>query len=217
VTSRGSLIAVCALAAALMARPALLAVAIRQNPVARISWADTAPLRSHLAMAGITAASFQDYVQRTHDENLRRVREGDLDHLVFYLLQSTRFTSLAPIEPAISARTLVESLDPPQRDEFLKKSRLDVAKVPAPVRSRIAALERAFDKPEADARLRSFRDLVAEAVPKGADMKAALASEYLRAMRFVYQKEFVAQRTERPAEAVADLYRTRGLSTDTAV
>ena len=66
-------------------------------------------------------------------------------------------------------------------------------------------------------RLRYFRDLLAEAVPKGADLKAALASEYLRAMRFVYQKEFVAQRTEHPADAVADLYRTRGLSTDTAV
>ena len=36
-------------------------------------------------------------------------------------------------------------------------------------------------------------------------------------MRFVYQKEFVAQRAARPADAVADLYRSRGLSTDTAV
>ena len=36
-------------------------------------------------------------------------------------------------------------------------------------------------------------------------------------MRFVYEKEFVAQRAARPADAVADLYRTRGLSTDTAV
>ena len=34
-------------------------------------------------------------------------------------------------------------------------------------------------------------------------------------MRFIYQKEFVAQRA-RP-DAVAALYRTRGLSTDTAV
>ncbi len=45
----------------------------------------------------------------------------------------------------------------------------------------------------------------------------ALAREYLRVMRFVYQKEFVAQRSSRPADAVADLYRSRGLSTDTAV
>ena len=36
-------------------------------------------------------------------------------------------------------------------------------------------------------------------------------------MRFVYEKEFVAQRSARPADAVAALYRSRGLSTDTAV
>ena len=36
-------------------------------------------------------------------------------------------------------------------------------------------------------------------------------------MRFVYKKEFVAQRGAAPASAVAELYRTRGLSTDTAV
>ena len=36
-------------------------------------------------------------------------------------------------------------------------------------------------------------------------------------MRFVYEKEFVAQRSANPAVAVAELYRTRGLSTDTAV
>ena len=36
-------------------------------------------------------------------------------------------------------------------------------------------------------------------------------------MRFLYQKEFVAQRDASPAAAVAELYRRRGLSTDTAV
>jgi hypothetical protein len=36
-------------------------------------------------------------------------------------------------------------------------------------------------------------------------------------MQFVHEKEFVAQRSARAADAVADLYRTRGLSTDTAV
>jgi hypothetical protein len=36
-------------------------------------------------------------------------------------------------------------------------------------------------------------------------------------MRFVYEKEFVAQRSANPSVAVAELYRTRGLSTDTAV
>jgi hypothetical protein len=36
-------------------------------------------------------------------------------------------------------------------------------------------------------------------------------------MQFVYDKEFVAQRSAQADQAVADLYRTRGLSTDTAV
>ena len=31
-------------------------------------------------------------------------------------------------------------------------------------------------------------------------------------MRFVYEKEFIAQRSAKPADAVADLYRSRGLS-----
>ena len=188
-----------------------------QPQARRVTWADLTPLASRLQAAGLGPDVFQAYVARTHAENLRRVREGDLDHLVFYLLQSTRFTPLAPIEPALSARTLVESLDPLHRDQFLNQSKLDVAPVPAAVRARIAALERVLAKPGDDARLRYFRGLLLEAGPKSEDMQRVLASEYLRAMRFVYQKEFVAQRSERPADAVADLYRTRGLSTDTAV
>jgi hypothetical protein len=194
-----------------------MAAAFTQGRAARITWDDIVPLGARLQAWRFSASGFPDYVERLHRENLRRVREGDLDHLVFYLLQSTRFTSLPPIEPALSARALVESLDPRERDEFLKTSKIDASRVPSAVRSRIAALERALTKPGEDARLRYFRDLAAEALPKNGDLKAALASEYLRGMRFVYQKEFVAQRAEHPADAVADLYRTRGLSTDTAV
>jgi hypothetical protein len=182
-----------------------------------VTWNDLGALRNRLQREGVTAATFDDNLQRLRQDNLRRVREGDLDHLVFYLLQSTRFTPLPAIEPAVSARALVASLDPPLRDRFLNKSELDVARVPPAVRSRIAAFEHALAKPGDDARLRYFKDLAGDAFPRAGDLNAALGAEYLRAMRFVYQKEFVAQRTERPADAVADLYRTRGLSTDTAV
>ena len=75
----------------------------------RISWADVVPLQPGLTAKGMTASGFSAYVQRTHDENLRRVHEGDLDHLVFYALQSTRFTSLPPIEPAMSAKAFADS------------------------------------------------------------------------------------------------------------
>ncbi len=47
-------------------------------------------------------------------------REGDLDHLVFYLLQSTGFTSLPSIEPALSAKALVDGLTDQQREAFLR-------------------------------------------------------------------------------------------------
>jgi hypothetical protein len=85
------------------------------------------------------------------------------------------------------------------------------------VQSRIAALLRVIDSADTDPRVAYFRTLVAAAVPDRADREQAVGAEYLRVMRFVYEKEFVAQRSSRPAEAVAALYRSRGLSTDTAV
>jgi hypothetical protein len=74
-----------------------------------------------------------------------------------------------------------------------------------------------LDAAKPGARLAYFRALVAAALPSGDGRRPALLREYLRVMRFVYEKEFVAQRSERPADAVAELYRSRGLSTDTAV
>jgi hypothetical protein len=145
------------------------------------------------------------------------VREGDLDHLIFYLLQSTRFTPLPPIEPALSAKALVDSLAPREREAFLLDPWAATSRVPATVRSRAAALLRALESPGHDARLAYFRALVTTSFPDRRRREAALAGEYLRVMKFVYEKEFVAQRSTRGADAVADLYRTRGLSTDTAV
>ena len=184
----------------------------------RVTWDDVAPLRATLQARGLTTTTFPAYVARTHDENLRRVREGDLDHLVFYILQSTRFTSAPTIEPAISAKALVESLAADERGVFLKEPVLPAARVPPAVRDRIAAFLRAIaGDPGRDARLTYFRALTTTVFPDQARRVDGLRAEYLRVMRFVYEKEFVAQRAAQPAEAIAELYRTRGLSTDTAV
>ncbi len=173
-----------------------------QPAVRPIGWQDVAPVQHRLESQGVTAATFASYVDRVRQMNARRVREGDLDHLVFYLLQSTHFTTLPPIEPAVSAKTLVES----RTDE-----------VPTAVKTRAAALLRAIDSPDHDARLTYFHELSKAAFPARRDREAALLREYLRVMRFVYEKEFVAQRSAERTAAVAHLYRTRGLSTDTAV
>lgn len=182
-----------------------------------IAWADLGPLQPRLEAHGLTADAFPAYLQRVRDTHAVRVRDGDLDHLVFYLLQSTHFTSLPPLEPALSAKALVDSLPAAGRTAYLGGSALDPSRVPAAVRSRIAALLKALDAPAADARLRYFSELTRATFPDRAQRATDLGREYLRAMRFVYQKEFVAQRSAAPAEAVADLYRSRGLSTDTAV
>ena len=179
---------------------AVLAAAADTRRV-RITWDDAAPIHERLRAAGIASDTFASYIDRLRESNVRRVREGDLDHLVFYLLQSTRFTSLPPIEPALSAKALVDG----------------AGKVSGAVTSRLGALLRAIDSPGGDARLQYFRALIAAAFPERARREAQLTAEYLRVMKFVYEKEFVAQRSERPGEAVAALYRTRGLSTDTAV
>ncbi len=187
--------------------------------VSPIAWADVAPLASRLAASGLTAATFAARVAALHEANLRRMREGDLDHLVFYALQSTRFTSLPPIEPALSARAFVDGLEASVRQPFLRgelpPAQAGRLETPAPVRARLDAFIAALDSKAGDPRLEYFRGLTRTTFPARAERAAALGREYQRAMRFVYEKEFVAQATG--ADAVARLYRSRGLSTDTAV
>jgi hypothetical protein len=204
---------VLAFAATLGIAAGLLADA--QGSSRTISWADLAPLHARLEAHGITATSFASFVENTHTSSLRRVREGDLDHLVFYALQSTHFTTLPSIEPALSAKALVGSLSAALRDEFLKSGADVDPPIPPAVRARVAALLRALDAPAGDARLTYFQSLVEATFPDRQTREARLLAEYLRAMRFLYQKEFVAQQAG--ADAVAELYRTRGISTDTAV
>ncbi len=107
--------------------------------------------------------------------------------------------------------------EPAEREAFLRSGDADGSRVSAAVRARTTALLAALDKPKADPRLVYFSELVRATFPDKNTRSSGLNREYLRVMRFVYEKEFVAQRSARPADAVADLYRTRGLSTDTAV
>ena len=180
-------------------------------------WRDLAPIQDAVRAGGVTEATFAQYVTRTHEENRRRVREGDLDHLVSYLLQSTQITPAPAIEPALSAKRLVESMNATSRAAFLRGEAVAAPAVPGEVTGRIAALLKAIAAPRDDARLVYFGSLVDAAFPDRRTRQAGLAAEYLRVMRFLYQKEFVAQQQAAPAAAVAELYRHRGLSTDTAV
>jgi SAM-dependent methyltransferase len=181
-----------------------------------LTWDDLSPVRALLEARGVSAASFPSYLGAIRKTNAKRVREGDLDHVVFYMLQSRRFTSLPSIEPALSAKALFDALDEQQRTTFLERATAPSLRVPPGVQARAAALVRAFDSPAKDKRLLYFREFVESTMPPR-ERQAALIREYIRAMRFVYEKEFVAQKSTTAAAQVAELYRSRGLSTDTAV
>jgi hypothetical protein len=209
------LLTAAALAASAMLGASRSAAIAQPTRIRQIAWADVAAVRPRLSAAGVTAASFRASIDRIHQDNLRRMREGDLDHLVFYALQSTRFTTLPAIEPALSARALVESLVPPRRDSFLHGAAAAQPEIPAAVRARISAFVGALETSTQDPRLIYFQRLVNTAFPARGQREASLLREYVRAMRFLYQKEFVAQPSG--TNAVAELYHARGLSTDTAV
>ncbi len=201
--------------------PVLLALAgaIPPTPAARpVTWADLpAAIHARLEAAGVAATAFPGFIDQLNRAHAQRVREGDLDHLVFYLLQSAHFSRQPALEPALSARALVDALPPSGRDAYLRQGTADISRVPAAVRTRARDLFRALDSRDQDPRIVYFRQLADGALPHGRERETALLREYVRAMRFVYQKEFVAQRAPAAAEAVASLYRSRGLSTDTAV
>lgn len=207
----------CAFGAASIAMRTLAITTHARSEARRITWADMARLHPRLEAAGITSTTFASYVERAHESNARRIREGDLDHLIFYALQSTHVASSPPIEPALSAKAVVDSLDAAERETFLKSGLAPRSKIPASARLRLSALLRAVESSDREERLASFRALVDATFPVRREREPALLGEYLRVMRFVYEKEFVAQKSPRPSEAVAELYRTRGLSTDTAV
>jgi CheR methyltransferase, SAM binding domain len=194
----------------------IVAGAQRTAAARRITWDDLAPLHGYLQKRGLGPTTFAPFVDRTRTDNERRVREGDLDHLIFYLLQSNEI-STPPIEPALSAKALVDGMDEGSRQAFLRGEPAPLSTIPKAADERIArgllTLEGDVVVPRRD----YFRDLVRSVFPSPADRLTGVRREYLRAMRFVYLKEFVAQRAERPGDAVAELYRARGLSTDTAV
>jgi hypothetical protein len=181
----------------------------------RITWQDVAPIQARLVRRGFSAADFSARIDRLAADNARRVHLGDLDHLVFFVLQSTRFTKLPAIEPALSARALVDDMDAATRDAFFADPASARGRVSAAVRARVADVLRAFASPRDDRRLTYFARLLAETTPDAGARERTVTDEYLRVMRFVYEKEFGPGRST--TTAAADLYRTRGLSTDTAV
>ena len=175
--------------------PFLLWTTAHGAPAVReIAWEEVVPaLHAPLKQRGIEPASFPTYVSDLRRRNAARVREGDLDHLVHYLLQSTSFTRLPPVEPAISAR------------EFVGGGRI----VPRHARERIDAFVTAAQRNTSDVRFQYFREMLSRERPAAQSARTFVSEHYTRAMTFLHEKEF--------ARPNPSLYQERGLSTDTSV
>ncbi|MDQ6704908.1 MAG: class I SAM-dependent methyltransferase [Acidobacteriota bacterium] len=161
-----------------------------------------------LAHSGLGAATFSQYIEKLDGETARRLREGEHDHLIFYILQSQAFTKRPRIEPALSARALVERLPAGERACYLADPPCvpPSERIPPDARARLDDFRMSPRTPSTDERLNYFRDVALS----GLDMQ----SEYLRAMRFLYKKEFILNRQ---TSAVNALYASRGHSSDTTL
>lgn len=103
-----------------------LALALAAVPTCRdLRWADLSPGSRILAtQLGITNPNLSSKLAGIDSRTSQRLRDGEFDHLVFYVLQSQSFTSLPPIEPARSNESSAEpriaaylrTLDHPQGD-----------------------------------------------------------------------------------------------------
>jgi hypothetical protein len=198
---------------------ALLAAAVGLSAAAadrsrRIEYGDLPKRLQHrLAAHGISAPAFGAYIDSVEADTDRRVAEGEREHLIYYALQSTRFTGRAQIEPAISARRFVERLSGEERTRLLDdRSYLPAAGWPPAERARVADLLSAFGSEPKDARLAYFRTLVEGDRP--AVTVEALYADYVRVARFLYQKEVVAGND---AVRIASLYESRPHSSDTQI
>ncbi len=169
--------------------------------VESVRWSDLpSVIQARLSAVGIEAGDFSSFIEAQNQRTRERVREGDLDALVYYALQSTAFTGEAPIEPALSAKAFV-----------------DRGAVPAAVRRRLRALRSALARKQTDRRLAYFADVIRLNNDPQTSVDTFLVQQYERTMHFLFEKEFVAGRSPDSAAAIAALYRQRGLSTDTAI
>lgn len=181
-------------------------------------------LSGWLKQQGINQEGFAERISSIQRQTNERERIGEFDHLIFFLLQSSRFTAQARIEPALSAYELVQSLSETDRAKFLVENSNFVPateKIPKAVKARIGEFIRTLKSGRAseDERLSYFDNWLRKNASPGLSVESLLAAEYIRAMRFLYRKEFASRsiRQEDVAAYVSALYQSRGHSTDTQI
>ncbi|MBP6821128.1 MAG: hypothetical protein KA368_06270 [Acidobacteria bacterium] len=187
---------------------------------------DDLPIELHpwLKQQGISRENFNNGISAFRRQTADRELIGEYDHLIFFMLQSSRFTALPKVEPAQSAYEYFQNLSETDRKQFMNEgSNFAPApdRVPKSAKLRIGDFLKSLKAKQSqqDERLSYFDNLLKKTVPATITPEQHLMVEYARAMRFLYRKEFASRsiKQEELAAYIASLYQNRGHSTDTQV
>lgn len=170
----------------------------------------------------INETNFDAYVASLNRRTAERETIGESDHLIYFVLQSERFTNNAKVEPAISSYEFVRNLNAQEKSKYLSEAAQlpPIEKLPQSASVRLYDFAKAIEKPTADERLSYFKLFIRENQKTFGSSLQYLYAQYARAMRFLYEKEFVSRGITDPQSArrfIASLYQDRGHSTDTQI
>ena len=192
-------------------------------PRRQISFADIPPqLSDWVEQQGFSSTDFSRQIGLINDKTAEREERGEYEHLIYYMLQSRKFTNLPRVEPAISAYEFVKGLTETDRSQFLAERSSfvpSIERMPNLARGRMTDLIKVSRKPGDSDRLSYFSTMIAKAGTSDVVIQKRLVAEYAETMRFLYRKEF-SSRSVRPEELaayVSSLYQNRGHSTDTQI
>ncbi|HEV8132564.1 MAG TPA: hypothetical protein VGQ81_15065, partial [Acidobacteriota bacterium] len=186
-----------------------------------------------LAKQGVDERRFDGYTRSINIRTEARMLEGENDHLIYYVLQSRRFTRQPGIEPALSAYAFVQELTADEKSRYWNDSSYlpPIERLPQPVFLRFQDFTRVlkksgtWDRSARDERLVYFQDFIQKNKNASESLVQYLYRQYARSMKFLYQKEFSAQKNVKKRHAeplrlavdISSLYQTRGHSTDTQI
>jgi hypothetical protein len=191
-----------------------------RDAIRPIRWQDLSPeLQRGLTSRQLTAQNFPAFLEAIQRKTADRERDGEFDHLIYYVLQSQQFTTLPKIEPALSAYEFVHSLPAGERAKYLASELYFPASTSPPkaVEARLNIFLQRLPQSQSDERMRYFKQFLANT--RAASLER-LATEYARAMKFLYRKEFLTRSFANPSDVasyVAALYQERSHSTDTQI
>jgi CheR methyltransferase, SAM binding domain len=175
-----------------------------------------------LEAQGVNAGNFSARIGSINEDTERREVRGEYDHLIYFLLQSQTFTQHPRIEPALSSREFVNSLNDGERRKYLAEGSDYLPSnemMPKPARARMMDFIKAIGRQSADERLNYCKSLLSQTTNSSTPVNQHLYAEYARSMKFLYLKEFASRaiKKEQHAAYIGSLYRDRGHSTDTQI